>query len=370
MTVPTRGRKASYELGQVPPLLVQLQNVIRRKHYSHHTEQRYLHWARQYILFHRKRHPATLGKPEIEAYLNYLARDLEVSAATQNQALNAIVFLYKAVLALPLDFKFDYLRARRSRPMPTVLSRAEVHRLLDALYGRNRLVAQLLYGGGLRLAEAVGLRVKDLDFSSLQIMVRQAKGGRDRVTVLPASLVEPLRAHLNWVKGLHQADLSRGLGAARLPGALERKLPSASTEWIWQFVFPSTKISIDPRGSVPRRHHLSRNAVQRSVAQAARIARIDKRVSPHVLRHSFATHLLENGYDIRTVQELLGHKDVKTTMIYTHVLNRGGLAVRSPLDADPASDRSVRERLVGGQSYKLNGGPVRNGRSVRVLADA
>ena len=350
--------------GESPTLLGQMHNVLRRKHYSPHTEERYVYWVRHFIRFHGGRHPRMLGKPEIEAYLDHLAKELHVAAATQNQALNAIVFLYKAILGQSLEFRLDYLRARRPKRLPTVLSREEVLRVLGALYGRNRLVAQIMYGSGLRLGEAVRLRVKDLDPARLQVTVRQGKGGKDRVTVLPSSLVEPLQSHLVWVRRLHQADLAKGFGSARLPDALDRKLPSASTEWIWQFVFPSARISVDPRGGALRRHHISRNAVQRNLAHAARMAGVDKRVTPHVLRHSFATHLLENGYDIRTVQELLGHKDVKTTMIYTHVLNRGGLAVRSPLDASrPDSGNAglgwaVRERVGPRVNYETSAGRV------------
>ena len=317
-----------------PKLLDQVRNVIRRKHYSHHTESRYVYWVRDFVLYHGKRHPLELGKREIEAYLDHLARDRKVAASTQNQALNALAFLYKAVLEQPLDFKLDYLRAHRPKPLPTVLSRREVTRLLEAMHGPKRLAAQIMYGSGLRLSETVRLRVKDIDRDQFQVTVRQGKGGKDRVTVLPESLTRALHEHLKWVRRLHASDLNRGYGATLLPSALKRKLPSASTNWAWQFVFPSNRISPDPRTSLLTRHHLSRNTLQRAVSRAATVAMIEKRVTPHVLRHSFATHLLENGYDIRTVQELLGHKHVTTTMIYTHVLNRGGMAVRSPLDQD------------------------------------
>ena len=322
-----------------PNLLDQVRNAIRRKHYSPHTETRYVYWVRDFVLFHGKRHPRRFGKREIEEYLNFLANDRKVAASTQNQALNAIAFLYKAVLDQPLDFKLEYLRARRTKPLPTVLSRREVTRLLEASYGPNQLVAQLMYGSGLRLSEALRLRVKDIDPDLLQLTVRQGKGAKDRVTVLPDSLLGSLQEHLKWVQRLHAADLKRGHGATPLPYALARKFPSASTDWAWQYVFPSSRLSADPRTKLLTRHHLSRNTVQRAVSRAAHIAMIDKRVTPHVLRHSFATHLLENGYDIRTVQELLGHKHVTTTMIYTHVLNRGGMAVRSPLDREEEARR-------------------------------
>lgn len=342
-------------------LLDQLRITIRRKHYSRHTEQQYVHWVRRFVLFHGRKHPRYMGKVEIEAFLNHLARDAEVSASTQNQALNALAFLYKAVLHIPLDFRLDFLRARRSKHLPTVLTRREVSRLLDAMYGRNRLVAQLLYGAGLRLTEAVRLRIKDLDFEKRQLTVRQGKGGKDRVTVLPTALVEPLKLHLTWVRQTHRSDLANQLGLVHLPNALDRKYPAASKDWIWQYVFPSARLSADRRSGFRMRHHLSRNTIQRAVKQAARTARIDKRVTPHVLRHSFATHLLEDGYDIRTVQELLGHRHVSTTMIYTHVLNRGGMAVRSPLDGRPSSDpeRAVREVHVKYAPVAQSAGAVR-----------
>lgn len=326
-----------------PNLLDQVRSAIRRKHYSQNTEKRYVYWIRDFVLFHSKRHPRTMGKSEIEKYLNHLAQDRKVSASTQNQALNAIAFLYKVVLIRPLDFKLDYFRAKRPKPLPTVLTRREVDQVLGALYGQNRLAAQLMYGSGLRLAETVSLRVKDIDLEKLQITVRQAKGGKDRVTVLPESLTLNLGEHLSRTHHKHREDLEMGLGATLLPNSLARKYPSASTDWSWQFVFPSTRLSNDPQTGLRARHHLSRNTIQRAVARAAKRAKITKRVTPHVLRHSFATHLLEDGYDIRTVQELLGHKHVTTTMIYTHVLNRGGFAVRSPLDPREDRKRAIRE---------------------------
>ena len=329
-----------------PKLLEQVRNVIKRKHYSPHTEKQYVYWVRDFVLFHGKQHPIGLGKAEIEEYLNYLARERNVAASTQNQALNAIAFLYKAVLDRPLDFKLDFLRARRPKPLPTVLSRREVRSLLEAMYGPNRLASQLMYGSGLRLSEALRIRVKDIDRDQLQVTVRKGKGAKDRVTMLPESLLRPLKEHLNWVRRLHIADLKAGQGATLLPEALHRKYPSASTDWAWQHVFPSSRLSSDPRTGLLARHHLSRSTLQRAVSRAARIAMIHKRVTPHVLRHSFATHLLEDGYDIRTVQELLGHRHVTTTMIYTHVLNRGGMAVRSPLDREQEG-RKLRESSSG-----------------------
>jgi len=317
-----------------PPrrLLDQVRQALRLKHYSLRTEQAYLSWIRRFILFHDKRHPLTMSTPEITTFLSYLATEQKVSASTQNQALNALLFLYRDVLVKDLPEPIDAIRARRPLRLPTVLTKDETRALIRHLDGRYQLMAKLLYGSGLRLMECLRLRVKDLDFAERQIVVRDGKGGSDRVTMLPEALLEPLRDQLLRVQAAHQVDLSRGRGAVMLPGALDRKYTAASREWIWQFVFPSDRLSTDPRSGAIRRHHLDPGGLQRAVARAARQARIAKHVSCHTLRHSFATHLLEGGYDIRTVQELLGHKDVKTTMIYTHVLNRGGLAVRSPLD--------------------------------------
>jgi len=315
-------------------LLDQVRTILRRKHYAYSTEQSYIEWIRRFIRFHHLTHPRQMGKVEIEAFLNHLAIDKKVAASTQNQALNAIVFLYKVVLEIPLDFPLENVRARRPKRLPTVLTREEVEQVLDCLTGRYLLMTQLLYGAGLRLSECVRLRVKDLDFGQRAIIVRDGKGGRDRITILPEILTHPLRRELSRTKRIHEQDLNEGHGAVYLPQALERKYPMAAREWIWQFVFPSPRISVDPRSAVIRRHHVSRNALQRAIRQAAQLADIQKRVTPHTFRHSFATHLLETGSDIRTVQELLGHKDVRTTMIYTHVLNRGPLAVRSPLDAE------------------------------------
>jgi len=313
-------------------LLDQVREAIRRKHYSIRTEEAYVSWIKRYILFHNKRHPKEMGSAEIQAYLTYLAMEQNVAASTQNQALSALLFLYREVLGKELEFPINALRAKRPKRLPTVLTKEEALRVIGCLSGTYQLMAKLLYGSGLRLMECVRLRVKDVDFAQHQIIVRDGKGQKDRVTMLPDSVVISLQEHLQRVKRLHEADLARGYGSVYLPSALGRKYPNADREWIWQYVFPSSRLSKDPRSGKVRRHHLSESSLQKAVREAARLAGINKRVTCHTFRHSFATHLLENGYDIRTVQELLGHKDVKTTMIYTHVLNRGGLAVRSPLD--------------------------------------
>jgi integron integrase len=315
-----------------PRLLDQVRLAIARRHYSPRTEETYIHWIKRLIHFHGMRHPREMGASEVTAFLNHLARDLDVAAATQNQALAAILFLYKEVLNLPLPWLEGLERASRPARLPTVLSVAEVQRLLAALQGVKWLMASLLYGAGLRLRECLKLRVKDVDFDYRQILVRDGKGAKDRVTMLPESVIEPLRAHLKRVRALHDADLVNGCGDVELPDALSRKYPGAPYEWGRKFVFPSHKLSTDPGTGVLRRHHVYENYVIRGVKEAARAARIAKHVSCHTLRHSFATHLLEAGHDIRTVQELLGHSDVSTTMVYTHVLNKGGRGVKSPLD--------------------------------------
>lgn len=317
-----------------PKLLDQVRATLRRKHYSYRTEKCYLAWIRRFILFHDKKHPKMMGQREIEAFLTYLAVEGNVAASTQNQALNAIVFLYKTVLNMPFDFPLQSVRAKRPKRLPTVLSKKEALLILSCMTGTNQLMAKLFYGSGLRVSECVRLRVKDLDFTLRQLIIRDGKGGKDRVTVLPQSLIPVLELHLLRTKRLHEEDLTNGFGLVYLPHALERKYPHANREWIWQYVFPSPRISHDPRSGVLRRHHINSSTLQKAVRSAARMAEVNKRVTCHTFRHSFATHLLENGYDIRTVQELLGHKNVKTTMIYTHVLNRGGLAVRSPLDSE------------------------------------
>jgi integron integrase len=313
-------------------LLDRVRDSVRLKQYSHKTEQSYVNWIRQFILFHDKKHPTEMGAAEVEAFLTHLAVNRNVAASTQNQALSAILFLYREVLALPLETGFQYIGAKRPKVLPVVLTKREVQAVLERVAGTPRLVAQLLYGSGLRLNEAASLRVKDVDFEQRQIVIRDGKGGQDRLTMLPASLIEPLQVQLASAQNLHQLDLRNGQGRVPLPTALARKYPNAEREWIWQYVFPSQKLSPTREDGVVRRHHISPATVQKAVQLAARASKINKHVTPHTFRHSFATHLLEAGYDIRTVQELLGHKDVKTTMIYTHVLNRGPKAVRSPLD--------------------------------------
>lgn len=320
-------------------LLLRTRTILRRKHYSYRTEKQYLAWIRRFVLFHGRRHPVHMGAAEVEAYLNYLALKAQVSASTQNQALSALLFLYRTVLDRPLELHIDAARAKRPLRMPTVLSREEAQRVLSGLSGQHQLMAKLLYGSGLRAGECVRLRVKDLDFTLRQITVRDGKGAKDRFTILPDSLTSQLQDQLNLTRLLHQRDLRDGFGASPLPHALQRKYPNASREWIWQFVFPAPRLGHDRRTGALCRHHLSTSSLRKAVRQAAQLAGIDKRVTCHTFRHSFATHLLEAGYDIRTVQDLLGHKDVSTTMIYTHVLKRGGLAVRSPLDQASAEGR-------------------------------
>ena len=315
-----------------PRLLDQVRAAIRRLNYSRSTEEAYVHWIKRYIYFHGKRHPAELGEAEAAAFLSHLATERRVAAATQGQALAALLFLYKQVLGRDLGWLDGMTRAKRPVRLPTVLSLQEVQGLLSELSGTALLMAGLLYGAGLRHFECLRLRVKDVDFNYRQILVREGKGQKDRVTLLPEKFVEPLRAHLEKVRRLHARDLREGYGEVHLPFALARKYPRAGYEWPWQYVFPSKHRSIDPEDGTIRRHHLDDSVLQRAVKEAARAAGIDKRVSCHTLRHSFATHLLHNGYDIRTVQELLGHSDVSTTMIYTHVLNKGGRGVVSPLD--------------------------------------
>ncbi len=316
-----------------PKLLDRVRDRIRRKGYSLRTEKAYAHWIKRFILFHGKRHPRDLGAAEVEAFLTSLAVERDVAAATQNLALSAILFLYREVLELPLPWLDGIERAKKPARLPTVLGTAEVGRLLEHIEGTPGLMLRLLYGTGMRLMECVRLRVKDVDFTARQITVRDGKGGKDRVTVLPDALAEPLRTHLALVKAQHAADLAQGHGAVWLPDALARKYPKAPTSLGWQYVFPARGISTDPRSGARRRHHIDEKMLQRAMRRAAQEAGIVKPVSPHTLRHSFATHLLQSGYDIRTVQELLGHADVSTTMIYTHVLNRGGRGVVSPLDS-------------------------------------
>lgn len=315
-----------------PRLLDQVRGVIRLKHYSIRTEQSYLGWIKRYILFHKKRHPREMGGEEVTQFLTDLAVQGNVTASTQNQALNAILFLYKEVLKVELPWMDGIHRAKKPSRLPVVFTRAEVKRLLAQLDGTLWLMASLIYGTGMRLMECVRLRVKDVDFHYKQIVIRDAKGQKDRVTMLPESLIEPLRNHLVRVKERYDQDLREGYGRVYLPHALDRKYPNAGREWGWQYVFPARSRSRDPRTKIIRRHHYAEDALQRALKNAIRNAGIIKPGTTHVLRHSFATHLLEDGYDIRTVQDLLGHQDLNTTMIYTHVLQKGGRAARSPLD--------------------------------------
>lgn len=309
-----------------------MREAIRVRHYSIRTESTYVDWARRFILFHGKRHPAEMGAVEVTAFLTHLANERSVSASTQAQARSALLFLYKEVLGVALPWLDEVVVAKASQRLPVVLTPREVHALLGQMTGTGGLIATLLYGTGMRLLEGLRLRVKDIDFQRREVVVRHGKGAKDRVTVLPENLVLPLQGQLGRARVVHDADRAAGLPGVWMPDALDVKYPAAPRAWGWQWVFPSPVCSVDPRSGVQRRHHLNENSVQRAVTQAARRAGINKPCSPHVLRHSFATHLLQAGYDIRTVQELLGHAEVKTTMIYTHVLNRGGRAVRSPLD--------------------------------------
>jgi integron integrase len=316
-----------------PKLLEQTRALLRLKHYSLRTEETYLSWIKRFIVYHQKRHPAEMGEREVRAFLSGLATRRHVAASTQNQALSALLFLYREVLSQPLEWIDAIERAKKPSRLPVVFTQQEVQAILLQLEGVKWLVASLLYGSGMRLMECLRLRVKDVEFGYHQIVVRDGKGAKDRVTVLPATLIPPLQRHLARARALHEHDLREGFGHVVLPFALERKYPNANREWAWQYVFPSAKQSRDPRSGVVRRHHLNESIVQRAVKHATRSAGIAKAGNCHSLRHSFATHLLEAGYDIRTVQELLGHADVSTTMIYTHVMNRGGKGVRSPVDA-------------------------------------
>ncbi len=312
------------------PFLQQLRDAIRVKHYSIRTEQAYVAWAKRFILFNNKRHPSEMAEPEVSNYLSYLAIQKNVAASTQNQALNAIAFMYKHVIKIPLG-KLDSIRAKKPERLPIILTQNEVRELFKALEMTHFLPVALLYGSGLRLMECIRLRVKDLDFEHCAVTVRNGKGGKDRVTTLAQELIIPLERHLCHVKNIHKKDIMDGYGDVYLPHALSRKYPNAGKEWAWQYIFPSSRRSEDPRSGIIRRHHLNESSIQKAVKGAVRKAEINKPASCHTLRHSFATHLLERGMDIRTVQEQLGHKDLRTTQIYTHVIQRGGNAVLSPL---------------------------------------
>lgn len=315
-----------------PRLMDQVHQALRVHHYSLRTEQAYIHWIRRFIFFHNKRHPREMGADEIASFLSHLAVDKHVSASTQNQALSALLFLYKKVLNIEPEWIEDVVRAKRPKRLPVVLSRETVTQLLSQIDDPYRLICWLMYGTGLRLYEALTLRVKDIDFDQDQIIVRAGKGNKDRVTVLPERLVEPLQQQLQKSRVYYEQDRRDAAPGVYLPYALERKYPRAGTEWPWQWVFPANHHSKDPRSGIVRRHHIYEKGISRAMKKAANYLNLPTKISSHTLRHCFATHLLEDGYDIRTVQELMGHKDVKTTMIYTHVMKKGAMGVRSPLD--------------------------------------
>ncbi|MDL1945111.1 integron integrase [Chloroflexi bacterium CFX2] len=321
-------------MDQTPPrkLMDQVSDAIRLKHYSYRTEQTYKDWIKRYILFHNKRHPKDMGIPEIQAFLSHLAVEKNVAASTQNQALSAILFLYRHVLNVAIEFPTDIVRAEKSKTLPVVLTHQEALAVIGKMSGVPQLMTKILYGSGLRLMECLRLRIKDIDFGNHTIIVRDGKGEDDRTTILPDSLIPALQRQIQTVQRIHQTDLGDGFGEVHLPYALARKYPNASRETQWQYLFPASALSVDPASKKTMRHHADPSLLQKAIRAAAHAAKIDKHVSPHTFRHSFATRLLQSGYDIRTIQELLGHKDVKTTMIYTHVLQRGGLTVKSPLD--------------------------------------
>mgnify|MGYP005845575721 FL=1 len=315
-----------------PKLLDQMREALRSRHYSRRTEQTYCHWIKRYVHFHNVRHPAEMGEPEINAFLTHLAVKEKVSASTQNQALSALLFLYRHVLSHQVGDLGEVIRARKPKRLPVVMPRDEVKSVLANLTGDKWLMASLMYGAGLRLMECLRLRVQDIDFSRNEIIVRDGKGAKDRITMLPETLKMPLQEHLKRVRATHERDLADGWGRVLLPDALDRKYPNASKDWLWQWVFPQENRWKNQKTGEEGRHHVHESIIQKAVNGAVRKAGFAKRATCHTFRHSFATQLLESGYDIRTVQELLGHKDVKTTMIYTHVLNRGGKGVKSPVD--------------------------------------
>ena len=311
----------------------QVSDVMRLKHYAFRTEQTYVSWIKRFIFFHDKKHPKEMGELEVEAFLTWLAVEKHVSKSTQNQAFNALIFLYREVLKRPLEGRIDAVRSSKKQRLPIVMSKEETQRVLSGMSGTTQLMAKLLYGSGLRLMECIRLRIKDIDFEINEIRVHSGKGDKDRLVPLPESIKPALKIHLERVKLIHENDLSKGYGEVYLPHALDRKYPNAGKEWTWQYVFPSTKLSRDPRKNIIRRHHMDPSSLDRAIKRAAKLANITKQISSHTFRHSFATHLLQTGTDIRTIQSLLGHNDVSTTMIYTHVLRQGGQGVKSPLDS-------------------------------------
>ena len=317
---------------QQPRLLDRVRDAIRLRHYSLRTEQAYIGWIKRYIYFHDKKHPDSMGEPEITRFLSYLATQRKVSASTQNQALSSLLFLYKEVLNHELAWLDDVVRAKRPKRLPVVLTKQQLTVLFSMMKETNLLIAELMYGTGMRLMECLRLRIKDVDFDYKHILIREGKGNKDRVTVLPESLTSRLQQQITYAQNLHNSDIAEGFGRVYLPFALSRKYPNANRELGWQYVFPSYNRSHDPYDGEVRRHHLDEKNVQRAIRNAAKRAHFNKPVSSHTLRHCFATHLLESGYDIRTIQSLLGHKDVKTTMIYTHVMNKGAMGVLSPMD--------------------------------------
>jgi integron integrase len=360
---PSPGREGSPPTPRAPRLLDRVREAIRARHYSPRTEKAYVHWIRRFIFFHGKRHPAEMGGAEVTAFLSALAVQDKVAASTQNQDLSALLFLYREVLAVDLPWLEDAVRAKRPQFLPVVLTRDETHALLHQMHGVPRLMALLLYGAGLRLLECCRLRVKDVDFGANQLLARNGKGRKDRVTMLPAAAGALLTPHLEQVRAQHDADLRHGAGWVELPGALLKKYPQAGREWPWQWVFPATRLYVDRATGQRRGHHLHESVLQRAVKDAVRAAGIPKLATCHTLRHSFATHLLEDNHDIRTLQELLGHRDVSTTMIYTHVLNRGPAGVRSLSIGcsfhDPTRPPAGDTTLSRNVSQDISKGPLR-----------